>query len=98
MQEFIIAQRPVQPDQQAIWHVEINRKLHREYSSRWVAIVDAFLAAYDATRDGEEATVVMEASARQIWTFSPMRGMASQDFDGIPPTAAGAESAAPPAN
>lgn len=85
MQEFTIAQRPMQPDQQASssWYVEINGTLHREYLSQWAAIVDAFVAAHEATHGGDEATVVVETSSRQIWTFSLMPGIAKRDFGTI---------------
>jgi hypothetical protein len=70
MRQFIIAQTPTVPDRDPGWYVEIDGRRDRQYSSQWAAIVGAFVAAHEATHSGEEATIVMETSARQVWTFS----------------------------
>jgi hypothetical protein len=70
MREFMIAQTSTAAGQPPCWSVEIDGSQHRQYSSQWAAIVGAFVAAHDATLDGEEVTVVMETSTTQVWTFS----------------------------
>jgi|ERR1700733_10125054 hypothetical protein len=70
MRQFTIAQTPADPDRDSCWHVDIDGRLDRQYSSQWAAIVGAFVAAHEATHEGEEAMIVMETSARQVWTFS----------------------------
>src|ERR1700733_15406540 len=70
MRQFTIAQTPADPDRDSCWHVDTDGRLDRQYSSQWAAIVGAFVAAHEATHEGEEAIIVMETSARQVWTFS----------------------------
>src|SRR5580698_2915812 len=79
MRQFTIAQMPTDSDTPSSWYVEVDGCRERQYSSQWAAIVGAFVAAHDATHSGEEATVVMETSARQVWTFSLMPGAAAED-------------------
>jgi hypothetical protein len=74
MMQFTIAQTPIRPGQPPCWSVTINGAPHRQYSSQWAAIIGTFVAAHDATHRGEEATVVMETSGKQMWTFSLMPG------------------------
>jgi hypothetical protein len=72
MRQFTIARTAVEPDCDPSWYVEIDGSRDRQYSSQWAAIVGAFVAAHDSTHFGEEATVVMEATSQQVWTFSLM--------------------------
>jgi len=72
MRQFTVAQTPNHPDRPPGWSVEIDGELDREYSSQWAAILGAVVAAHEATQTGEEATIVMEATCREVWTFSLM--------------------------
>jgi hypothetical protein len=79
MRQFTIAETPPAPDRDPCWHVDIDGCLDRQYSSQWAAIVGAFVAAHEATHEGEEAIIVMETSARQVWTFSLTPGVHTVD-------------------
>lgn len=70
MRQLVIAQTPSLSGSLPTWHVAIDGKPHRQYPDQWDAIVSAFTAAQDATRRGEEATIVMETAGKQAWTFS----------------------------
>jgi hypothetical protein len=72
MCQFTVAKTPIEPGRAQGWYVEIDGAVQREYSSQWAAIVGAFVAAHDATHGGKEATIVMETSEKQVWTFSLM--------------------------
>ena len=56
------------------WYVEVDGFRQRHYSSQWTAIIAAFVAAHDATLEGDEATIVIETACNQVWNFSLMPG------------------------
>ena len=70
MRRFLISQSPVGPDHSHRWCVDIDGSCYGHYSSQWPAVVAAFVAAHEATLEGEEATIVMETACNQTWTFS----------------------------
>jgi hypothetical protein len=70
MRRFTISQKPIGPDRSTCWCVESEGEQSWQYSCQWAAIIGAVVAAHDATHEGEEATVAMETTANQVWTFS----------------------------
>jgi hypothetical protein len=70
MRKFTVAQTSEDPEKSPSWYIDIDGCRERQYSTQWAAIVGAFVAAHETTHSGEEATIVMETSAKQVWTFS----------------------------
>jgi hypothetical protein len=86
MRQFTIAQTPADPKRDSCWYVEIDGRRDRQYSSQWAAIVGAFVAAHEATHAGDEAMIVMETSARQVWTVSLTPEVHGEAFNPMAPS------------
>jgi hypothetical protein len=92
MPHFTVQEAPAGPDRSRRWCVDVDGSRYGHYSTQWAAIVATFVAAHDATLEGDEATIVMETSCNQTWTFSLLPGLPNQATNPVAMAAIGTAS------
>jgi hypothetical protein len=69
MQQFTVSPVEAEEGSPPRWRLDVNGALHRHYTTEWAAVIAAFAAAHDATKEGDEASIIMHTAVDQTWSF-----------------------------